>query len=357
MTIAVFVLCVFVSRHLRGKVTLSLFFEVEPTLQPHVRRSETLPIQKMGMEIMIGAGSADGHSGFQSELLAQYAFATWGTVISTPNAEDHGIDLHCTLTDRVGHRLWAKSPYTVQVKSNFGAWKFSGAESIRWLLEHPLPLFLCIVLKDEARILVYQTFPRFWVAAFRPHWDSVILKPIKETHGERIFWKSGDEFSLSAPILDFRFDQLLDAEFQERARETLTAWVNIENANLTRRRAGLSRFEMPLEYKPNEPPTTQNEKSYYTSDFDNEPVPQTQFDDAAETLSEGLEFICSEFRKRGDMVGAVKAALLIKHLCPWGMVPRLDDIDNAFDANPKKFTLTALHTLDEMIRKQLVSKQ
>jgi hypothetical protein len=44
-------------------------------------------------------------------------------------------------------------------------WVFGGPDSVRWIIEHPLPIFLCIVQKAEARIMVYHTTPRFAVWA------------------------------------------------------------------------------------------------------------------------------------------------------------------------------------------------
>src|SRR6516165_9818600 len=97
---------------------------------------------------MPGATAYGFHEGSRSEYLAQYAFASWGTAVAIPHQEDHGIDLTCTLMERVRNRYLAQSPYTVQVKSNFEPVVFEGADTVRWLIEHPLPLFLCVVDKE-----------------------------------------------------------------------------------------------------------------------------------------------------------------------------------------------------------------
>src|SRR6266567_2016115 len=101
---------------------------------------------------MPGAVGYGWHEGSRSEYLAQYAFGSWGTAVAIPHQEDHGIDLTCTLMERVGKRFLARSPYTVQVKSNLDPVVFKDREAVRWVIEHPLPLFLCVVNKAEARL-------------------------------------------------------------------------------------------------------------------------------------------------------------------------------------------------------------
>src|SRR5436305_1689387 len=83
------------------------------------------------------------------------------TSVPIPRQEDTGLDLYCTLTTRIGQRIWPQAYYSVQVKSNMDGWTFEGHNSVRWLIEHPLPLFLCVVLKKEALFRVYQTTSRF----------------------------------------------------------------------------------------------------------------------------------------------------------------------------------------------------
>lgn len=48
------------------------------------------------------------HTG--SEVLAEW-FSAFGTVVSTPNSLDHGID-YCNITEEVGKRAWPKSAFT-----------------------------------------------------------------------------------------------------------------------------------------------------------------------------------------------------------------------------------------------------
>ncbi len=85
---------------------------------------------------MAGSVAANLHEGSRSEYLAQYIFASFGTSVPVPHQEDSGIDLYCTLTERVGQRAWARAHYAVQVKSSMDPWVLESEESIRWLIEH-----------------------------------------------------------------------------------------------------------------------------------------------------------------------------------------------------------------------------
>ena len=137
---------------------------------------------------MPGAVAANLHEGSRSEYLANYAFASFGTAIAVPHQEDSGIDLYCTLAERIGQRLWPRSHYTVQVKSTAAPWVFDGDEAVRWLVEHPLPLFLCVVDKSSLRLRVYHTAPRFYVWCLPPLPKRIELVPGEETEGHPVKW-------------------------------------------------------------------------------------------------------------------------------------------------------------------------
>lgn len=194
------------------------------------------------------------HEGSRSEYLAQYVFASWGTAVVIPHQEDHGIDLTCTLMERVGKLYLARCPYTVQVKSSLDPLVFEG-EEVEWVVRHPLPLYLCIVNKAEAHISIYHTFPRFatWSLGELP--DRLVMTPAPATPGVvgRVHHCSLDySFSLDQPILDFTLPQMLDNAFWANARRVFQHWVDMENDNLTRIRAGLLKCRMPGEYRTNE---------------------------------------------------------------------------------------------------------
>ncbi len=106
---------------------------------------------------MVGSIAANLHEGSRSEYLAQFVFSSFGTAIPVPHQEDSGLDIYCTLLERDGQRAWPKAYYAVQVKSDMKPWKFDGAKSVKWIIEHPLPIFLCIVEKTEARRTLAQS--------------------------------------------------------------------------------------------------------------------------------------------------------------------------------------------------------
>ena len=82
-----------------------------------------------------GSTSANFHEANRSEYLAHYVFSSFGTSVPVPRPEDTGLDLYCTLTERVGQRIWPRAYYSVQVKSTFESWKFESPDSIRWLID------------------------------------------------------------------------------------------------------------------------------------------------------------------------------------------------------------------------------
>jgi hypothetical protein len=255
---------------------------------------------------MPGATAFGLHEGSRSEYLAQYAFASWGTAVAIPHQEDHGIDLACTLMERVGRRYLARCPYTVQVKSGLEPLAFEGEEEVRWLVEHPLPFYLCVVDKPSARLSIYHTFPRFLLWASGRRQARLQLVPLLATEGNCTGGIGNDIFWL-APILDFTVGEMLDDEFWRRARQIFGHWVEVENDNLTRIRAGLPRCRVPFSYRTNEGIVEFAEVS--RSLPKDEPVANAH-------MKECLEWIGRELCGREDIRGAAKTTLLLRHLFP-----------------------------------------
>ena len=90
---------------------------------------------------MTGSIAANLHEGSRSEYLAQFVFSSFGTAFPVPHQEDSGLDIYCTLLEPLGKRSWPRAYYSVQVKSTMKPWVFGSPESVRWLIEHPLPIF------------------------------------------------------------------------------------------------------------------------------------------------------------------------------------------------------------------------
>lgn len=118
---------------------------------------------------MPGTVVVNFHEGSRAEYLAQYLFSGFGTSIPVPHQEDSGIDLYCTMTEQVGQLALPRAYFTVQVKCNDAPWELKGRESVRWLIQQPLPLYFCVVEKSELRFRVYHTFARFHIWSLAIH--------------------------------------------------------------------------------------------------------------------------------------------------------------------------------------------
>jgi hypothetical protein len=53
---------------------------------------------------MTGSVAANLHEGSRSEYLAHFVFSSFGTAFPVPHQEDTGLDIYCTLLERVGQR-------------------------------------------------------------------------------------------------------------------------------------------------------------------------------------------------------------------------------------------------------------
>lgn len=138
---------------------------------------------------MPGSIATNWHEGSRSEYLAQYVFSSLGTSTPVPHQEDNGLDLYCTLMEQVGKRSWPTAYFAVQVKSTEDPWVFESADSVRWLIEFPLPMFLCAVTKKDARLRVFQTLARFLAWSHPPLPEKMTLTPSDGTQGvfSRVF--------------------------------------------------------------------------------------------------------------------------------------------------------------------------
>jgi len=257
---------------------------------------------------MTGAVAANFHEGSRSEYLAQYVFASVGTVAPILHQEDYGLDLHCTITERLGQRAWVRDYYTIQVKSTMDSWVFETPESVKWLVEHPSPLFLCIVDKNHGRLAVYHTSPRFYAWSLPPLPDRMELKPSREMVGTCTQWEGGTFFSLSAPILEFSITDMLQDDFCERVREVLLFWIEVDKGNLTRMRTGLREFEMPHEYRTNE--TGSRSRVIQGIRMAEEP----ELAQARLQITKSVSWFSHQLFNNGDFGGAVRGMLFLRYL-------------------------------------------
>jgi hypothetical protein len=129
-------------------------------------------------------------------------------------------------------------------------WIFAGPESVRWIIEH-----LCVVDKSKARILVYNTTPRFAAWILPLHRDRLELVPGTATRAQSIesSWDRGSSFRLKAPILSFTMQQALDDTFRAQLASVLKFWIDNDAENIFRIKCGNHHFRAPYEYETNRP--------------------------------------------------------------------------------------------------------
>jgi hypothetical protein len=299
---------------------------------------------------MVGAIATNLHEGSRSEYLAQYVFASFGTAVSVPHQEDSGIDLYCTLAERVGSRAWPRAHFSVQVKSTFDPWVLDSEESVRWLIQHPLPFFLCIVDKASARLRVYHTSPRFYAWSLPPLPRHLELRPAQDQEGRCTQWEGNTSFSLSAPILNASIQELLDDAFHRNAWKVLDFWIGFDLENLARIRAGIHSFRMPDGYTTN----TTKFRGWATQGISQAP----DLAPAMEHVKEGVAYLSSQFHRRGDLDGAVRCALLLRHLFPNDSSggthdPHLHGLINEIIGGDKNYLYAGADALNAMIEERL----
>jgi hypothetical protein len=264
---------------------------------------------------MPGSYAANLKEGSRSEILADYLFSQWGAVTPVRRQDDTGIDLFCTLADRVGQRAIVREYFVVQVKSETAPWIFDDQESVDWLIRYPTPLFLACVDKKQGSVSVYHVTPRFYLWALGNSPDRLVLTPEEREDGEFVQWQNGQTFSLSAPIIRVNLSDLISDDTMSRLRVVFRRWVEFDRENCELVSQGLLRFRMPHSYRVNEIPHTG------IGEVGNA-VPEPQFlRRGILKLAEGGECIGGQLFRQGDRVGALRATLLVYHL--WKTYPEV----------------------------------
>jgi hypothetical protein len=187
-------------------------------------------------------------------------FSRFGTSLPVLRQEDHGLDLHCTLSERRGRRAWPMAYYSVQVKSNTRPVVFPSRESVEWLVGFPSALVLCVVDKKAALIRVFQTTARFGAAIVERLPERLkLLLNTPAGRGRTLGWE-GTDCKLDPPILEFKTNDLLDDDLVRRYREVLSYWVRCDSENVRRYLMGMRSIKLPAEYTTNEVPAPANAK-------------------------------------------------------------------------------------------------
>jgi hypothetical protein len=257
---------------------------------------------------MIGSFAPNFHEGSRSEILADYLFSAWGTVTPVRRQDDYGVDLHCTLAERLEQRAFVRDYFVVQVKSDASPWVFDHPESVRWLVEHPTPLFLACIDKKSGVLSVYHVIPRFLVWVLSPLPEHLELRPEDRAEGGIVAWEHGQSFSLSAPVLKVTLQDLMDNELLRRLRDVFTYWVHLDRENCDLVRFGLLRFRMPPHYRTNELPNSG------IGEMGNAVPDEVFLRKGIRTAAEAAECIGGQLARRGDREAALFAGLLVDYL-------------------------------------------
>jgi hypothetical protein len=194
--------------------------------------------------------------------------------------------------------------YTLQVKSDGQTWRFNDRESVKWLLEHPVPIFLCMINKKKGQVRVYQVLKRFHVAAMGELPDSLELIPGESEEGTF----DGSLANISAPILNLEWSHLVDEEKMLRMREVFAHWVRMDRDNRDLVRQGLLRFRATSKYRANE---IVNEGIFELGLAWADPQLLKR---GIRCLAEQVECIGGQLGLQGERLLALEAALLLDQL-------------------------------------------
>ena len=197
-------------------------------------------------------------------------------------------------------------------KKHNGAVDFCRPGVVRWIIEHPLPIFLCIVRKDQARILIYPTTPRFAAWILPLHTNHLELIPGTEKRARPIEtkWESGSSFELKAPILDFTIQEALDNTFRARLAAVLKLWIDYDMENIFRIKCGIHSFQVPYEYE-----TNSINVSSGKSEFGG-PFSEQSLHKAKAVLKELLSHITNYHYNNNELVSATIYAAALRRLSP-----------------------------------------
>ena len=200
---------------------------------------------------MAGAIAKNAQEGTRSEYFAQFVFSAFGTAIPVPHPEDSGIDLYCTLGNRLGRRFLVTHPYFVQVKSNKDPIEYSGMDDVKWLLSHNYPFFICVVNKKKVQLEIYQTLALTMVSSknlekitLHPNCKKFDLFP-QEISNEKL------DISLGSPIVKLKLPSLDGGVFQSQLSDTLKSWIELDQENIALKSTGFTIYRVPDPWQTN----------------------------------------------------------------------------------------------------------
>lgn len=204
---------------------------------------------------MPGAIAKNAQEGTRSEYLARYVLSSFGTAIPVPHPEDSGIDLYCTLGQRVGRRFLVENQYLVQVKSTRDPIHYKGADEVKWLLSHKYPIFLCVVNKASLQVELYQTLALSTLSA-KMGIENLSLALGTSQNGEyfpKLVETANLTLFLGEPIVSFDVASLSAEETKIAIANTLKSWVELDQENIGLKETGFTLYRVPASWTPNEP--------------------------------------------------------------------------------------------------------
>ena len=106
--------------------------------------------------------------------------------------------------------------------------------------------------------------------------------------------------------MDVSVEELMDEVFHQLVWEVLRFWINVDLENLARVKASIHAFEMPDNTKTN---STEYE-GWVTQRIRIDP----DLTPAMEHVKDSVAYLASQFHSVGNMAGAVRCALLLRHI-------------------------------------------
>jgi len=200
-----------------------------------------------------GTTAANFHEGSRSEPLAEYIFRAFGTSYSVPRQEDTGLDLHCTLCDKIGHRLHVRNYYNIQIKSQKEKWSFCEPSEIEWLVSHHYPLFYCYIDKKSSTLELFQTL-LLSQCYMKPSIRSLTLISDDIDNPFQLREKENNYLIyMGKPILKFRSTEIENKDNLDNYKKVLESWIRLDQSNINYKLIGFRLFNVPISYKTNQP--------------------------------------------------------------------------------------------------------
>ena len=216
-----------------------------------------------------------------------------------------------------------------------------------------MPIFLCIVDKAEARILIYHTTPRFAAWILPLHKNRLELIPGTETRAQPIetSWEEGSSFELKAPILNFTIQEALDNDFRARLAAVLKLWIDNDMENIFRIKCGNHHFRTPYEYE-----TNCADAKGGISEFGG-PFSEKFVQRAKAVLKELLSHIATHHYKNKELVSAAIYATALRRLSPVYKEGEFNphdsflhmELNTRFGMSPPTYAYQAADTLRQML--------